>query len=345
MGELLEELHVSGAWREEGSYSAPNWLAVRTGADCRELSKLLCTARRLRKIIEAAGPAAAGRLSASHQRDLAACGEKPSFYVSRDSAMLVALAEELPALEFRLAASAWRSAVDDEVGDPTPDEKEIARAEPSRLHLSETVFGRWMLTADLAPDDGALLAGFIQAGFERHTRNARQGDPSYEGFDAAALRGAAFADLLGQAARREPSERSVPDRYRTMVLVTPQEWAAGHLACCDAILARIVLDQPSGVLNVGTGTPRWPLDARRRITCRDKGCVFPGCDRPPWRCEIHHCHDYHKGGPTSVDNGVLLCRHHHGFLHKRQWYVEFDEAGSPQIHRDNGDIFTVPQHE
>ncbi len=344
-GQVLEELHQSGAWVEEGSYSAANWLAARTGSDRRELTKLMYTARRLRLIVEAAEPAAAGRLSPSHQRDLAACAEKPAEFVERDAAMLAALAEELPALQFRVAAAKWRSAVDDEVGDPTPDERELARTEPSRLHLSETVFGRWALSGDLAPDDGALLAGFIQAGFERHTRNIRNGDPSYDGFDAAALRGSAFADLLAQAARREPSERSVPDRYRTMILITPEERLTGHIACCDAEIARIVLDQPSGKLDVGNGSPRWLREMRRGITCRDGGCIFPGCDRPPSWCEIHHCREYRKGGSTAVDNGVLLCRHHHVFLHKREWYVEFDEDGIPQVHKPNGDIFTIPQLE
>lgn len=47
-------------------------------------------------------------------------------------------------------------------------------------------------------------------------------------------------------------------------------------------------------------------------------------------------------GSTSVHNGVLLCRHHHVFLHKRKWYVEFDENGIPQVHRANGDIFMIP---
>ena len=45
----------------------------------------------------------------------------------------------------------------------------------------------------------------------------------------------------------------------------------------------------SEVLDVGRQTNRWPVAIRRAITARDRGCVFPGCDRPPSWTDIHHC--------------------------------------------------------
>ncbi|HEY9308872.1 MAG TPA: DUF222 domain-containing protein [Microbacterium sp.] len=50
---------------------------------------------------------------------------------------------------------------------------------------------------------------------------------------------------------------------------------------------------------------------RKAIGARDGGCVIPGCTVPAAWCEVHHVIDWAKGGPTSVDNGVLLCWHHH----------------------------------
>ncbi len=36
-------------------------------------------------------------------------------------------------------------------------------AEASRVWLTETFDGRWSLTGDLSADDGAMLAGFLEA--------------------------------------------------------------------------------------------------------------------------------------------------------------------------------------
>ena len=46
------------------------------------------------------------------------------------------------------------------------------------------------------------------------------------------------------------------------------------------------------------------------IRLRDQRCRFPRCYRPPGWCDTHHCIHWENGGPTSVTNGILLCRWH-----------------------------------
>ena len=48
------------------------------------------------------------------------------------------------------------------------------------------------------------------------------------------------------------------------------------------------------------------------------------CDRPPSWCDVHHCQNWEHGGPTNSNNGALLCRHHHTFLHKNHWTIEVE---------------------
>lgn len=47
------------------------------------------------------------------------------------------------------------------------------------------------------------------------------------------------------------------------------------------------------------------------LWARDRGCVFPGCDRPPGWCEINHVVVWRDGKRTSVDIGAVMCAWHH----------------------------------
>lgn len=54
---------------------------------------------------------------------------------------------------------------------------------------------------------------------------------------------------------------------------------------------------------------------KRAIAARDGGCVWPGCASPPAAGDVHHVRFWSHDGPTDIDNGVLLCQHHHTWLH------------------------------
>jgi 5-methylcytosine-specific restriction protein A len=82
-----------------------------------------------------------------------------------------------------------------------------------------------------------------------------------------------------------------------------------------------VLGADSEVLDIGRLTKRWPDAIRRAITLRDRGCCFPGCDRPPSWTDVHHCRPWQPDGDTNLDNGALLCRAHHTFIHTNDWSI------------------------
>jgi uncharacterized protein DUF222/HNH endonuclease len=70
---------------------------------------------------------------------------------------------------------------------------------------------------------------------------------------------------------------------------------------------------------------------RRLLELRDRGCAFPGCDRPPAWTHAHHIVAWYRGGTTTLDNGVLLCGHHHRLIHKRAWTVAIADDGLPDF--------------
>jgi hypothetical protein len=94
--------------------------------------------------------------------------------------------------------------------------------------------------------------------------------------------------------------------------------------CCDAKLAAAI-NAPGERLDlhreVRTVTPA----QKRALTLRDGGCRVRGCHRPPEHCRAHHLDWWEHGGPTDINNLVLLCAYHHRAVHRRRWRIE----GSP----------------
>jgi len=85
---------------------------------------------------------------------------------------------------------------------------------------------------------------------------------------------------------------------------------------CDASISRVVTDGPSQIMDVGRRTRVIHPALRRALVVRDGGCVHPGCDRPPSWTEGHHRVHWADGGPTDLDNLILLCRRHHRAQHE-----------------------------
>ena len=90
---------------------------------------------------------------------------------------------------------------------------------------------------------------------------------------------------------------------------------------CDCKIIPIVLGGDSEPLDVGRISRSVPLGIRRALVARDRGCAFPGCDRPPARCDAHHVRHWVDGGETSLGNCVLLCPTHHRHVHGTGWEI------------------------
>jgi hypothetical protein len=99
----------------------------------------------------------------------------------------------------------------------------------------------------------------------------------------------------------------------------PDGWPISPLTvqtmACDADLVPILVDDGHQPLDVGDTQYAFPAKIRTAIIARDKGCTYPGCGAPPPWCDAHHLVRFRDRGPTSVDNGALLCGRHHRYVH------------------------------
>jgi hypothetical protein len=63
----------------------------------------------------------------------------------------------------------------------------------------------------------------------------------------------------------------------------------------DCRISRVITDGPSEVLDIGRASRNPTAGQFRALVARDKGCSWPGCDRPPSWCQAHH-RMVHEGG-------------------------------------------------
>ncbi len=100
---------------------------------------------------------------------------------------------------------------------------------------------------------------------------------------------------------------------------------------CDAHILPAVLGGDGQVLDLGRSRRLITGALRRALEVRDHGCAFPGCDRPPRWCHGHHIRAWVDGGPTTLDNSVLLCGYHHRVIHRGHWMIRLAADGLPEF--------------
>lgn len=102
---------------------------------------------------------------------------------------------------------------------------------------------------------------------------------------------------------------------------------------CDCNVTRILLGSDSMVIDVGRSRRVISPAQKRALNVRDKGCRWPGCDRPATWTAGHHLVHWTRGGPTDLPNLVLLCHRHHWMVHEGGWQL---------VKTDDGQFLTVP---
>ena len=102
---------------------------------------------------------------------------------------------------------------------------------------------------------------------------------------------------------------------------------------CDCSLTRIVLGSDSMVIDVGRAKRVISVPQRKALNVRDRGCIWPGCDRPTSWTSGHHLVHWIRGGSGDLPNLALLCYRHHWMAHEGNWQL---------VRGDDGEILTIP---
>ena len=103
---------------------------------------------------------------------------------------------------------------------------------------------------------------------------------------------------------------------------TPISASTARIMAADAEIIPEVLGGSSEVLDLGIHRRLFSRAQRIALTERDGGCAFTGCEAPPSHTEAHHVEWWNEGGPTNLDNGILVCSRHHHDIHRDNWGIE-----------------------
>jgi hypothetical protein len=138
-------------------------------------------------------------------------------------------------------------------------------------------------------------------------------------------------------------DRRAADRAR---LLSPEAWQALRYAMARLAIQlvsgpdRLAATLRQGLLDAPYNAASIPLDIgvsasipgaiRRAVQLRARHCEWPGCDKPPAWCDVHHVRHQADGGETSLSNCALLCQFHHDVcIHRWGWRLVLHPTAPP----------------
>lgn len=190
--------------------------------------------------------------------------------------------------------------------------------------------------SDEAPEDSAQSEGSEERALDPRTVDQKRHDAFAAILFAAA--GATQTPSLGGAAptlivTTTKQDLTSPDGVAFIESAAgpvPVPAALARHIGCHGTIHRLTLGANGAIKRLvidGRVFNHWQ---RKAIGARDGGCVIPGCTVPAAWCEVHHVTEWAEGGPTSVDNGVALCWHHHRGIETSGWEIRMVD-GMPHV--------------
>ncbi|MGY1837319.1 DUF222 domain-containing protein [Blastococcus sp. SYSU DS0510] len=333
------------AYRRDGAVSMKAWLRGSCRMAPEQATTTVSTGRRLEQLPETAAAFAAGAISAAHARVITkamtpgriAKAAEIGIDLGETDGILADLARATAPNETARGVKEWVAGVDpDGTLDDAADVRRrftMASGLDGRVHLRgdlDAVGGEYLHSALTALMNGDRPAGDLRSHAER------QADAL-----VALARGALDGGLLPDVRGERPHVRVTIDWFALCAARGAPGVAGGSLGwagpinpetarrlACDAGVARVITGPDGLPLDVGRAQRTASAAIRRAVEVRDGHCVFAGCDAPPEWCDVHHVVHWAHGGPTSCDNGALLCERHHTSCHEGGFTLRRDPGTS-----------------
>lgn len=292
-----------------------------------------------------------GQLGTTKIRLLLDASEHIGSQLQRDQTFLVDTLAPLTVEHAATAINRWREhalgELDQSPEDPEPtpaDNTLTSRAGANRDHIFNATLDRRtgheferlleaettkrFQTGDYHADDGLTptarradaLMRLMRRGLETKTEFGRLRPSTVNIIDLTAILGLSPKQIEDICFRpRETENGDILTAYQLL-----DDYSQGNLTTVLGFYGIEGRFHPVGAIT----TNRLPSAAQRRILqIRDGHCMHPGCDQPAPRCNPHHEPPYEISGRTTINELVLLCRHHHKLRHQNKIEYRLDANG------------------
>jgi uncharacterized protein DUF222 len=322
------EFQRQGGHLADGCPSAVAWLRNNCKMSATSAADRLCVGKELESLPQIAQALAGGEVG--YQSAAVLCHLREQLEDKRDlfdEEEMLAHARRFSVQELRLLCRYARHAADPD-GFARDEEFNFARR---RLHISPMADGMHVIDGVLDPVGGAAVKTALEALATSGPRDDRKHSQR-------------MADALVELTHHALDSGKLPARRSVrphVSLTTTMEALKGELGApavdvelslpmstktlerfaCDCTMSRVLLAD-STVIDVGRATRVVSAPTGRALKVRDKGCRFPGCDRPAnWTSPHHIVFWTRQGGHTNLPNLVSLCHYHHRLVHEGGWQV------------------------
>jgi hypothetical protein len=328
MTKVVAEFDAGGEWAQDGAKTASAWLWARCHLPKAESARLVRRGRALSHLPVAAEAFLAGEIGAA-QFDALAKARTPLTEVAlaRDEPLLVGFAKELAFEPFVTRLAYWLQCADPDGADQSAMERRARRD----VYLTHSVSGMFLGGITLDPISGSIVYDelvrlekvlFEEDWAEAKERLGREPKIGELGRTPAQRR----ADALVEMATRS---KEVPDDGRRaeplVTILVGYETLYGRicqlangtviapgsiLEWLDGVSFERIVFAPGTRIECSTKSRIFKGATRRAVEVRDLQCVHAYCDRPAKECQIDHIVPWGKGGPTTQENGQVLCGFH-----------------------------------